>query len=161
MASATETAIKALIAALTTQAEGSPAPYPVPTRNNTLPARFTASVPTFSDITFFFNVNDGNGKIIQETLGQPDVTPDTYEIEHRVEIELVAQGDEDAYREAAFDTALIGINSALAVDRYLGGVVEWAQIDETVRSNLVTDALPNTKAIVVYVCLTFQSSLPF
>lgn len=161
MASATETAILALIAALRAQANLSPAPYPVPTRNNTLPARFTASVPTFSDVTFFFNVNDGNGKVNQETLGVPDVVPDTYEIYQRPEIELAVQGANDVDREAAFDAALIGMNAALAADRTLGGAVNWSEVDETVRSNLVTDALPNTKAIVVYVRLEFLSNMPF
>lgn len=161
MASQTELAIKALIAAITTQSGASPSPFPVPTRNNTLPAKFTASVPTYSDATFFFNVNDGEGKVFQETLGAPDVVPNTYEIHHRAEIELAVQGTINADREAAFDAALVGINSALATDRSLGNVVEWCQIDETVRSNLVTDALPNTKAIVVYVRLEFLSSMPF
>ena len=124
MASRTELAIQALIAAMTMQAGLSPPPYPVPTRNNTLPAKFTASVPAFPDVTFFFNVNDGNGKVNQETLGRPDTVPDTYEIHHRPEIELAVQGIVDADREAAFDAALVGINSALAADRSLGGAVE-------------------------------------
>ena len=163
MPSATETAIQALVTALTTQAGRSPAPFPVPTRNRTLPTKFTASASAYTDVTFFFNVNDGNGKVDQETLGQPNLVPDTYEITHRAEVELVVQGAADADREAAFDAALLGIQAALDADatRTLGGAVNWCQIDETVRSNLVTEALPDTKGIVVYVQLVFQSSMPF
>ena len=161
MGSKTELAVQALIAAITAQSGESPSPFPPPTRNNTLPAKFTAAVSAYPDVAFFFNVNDGDGKVFQETLGAPDTVPNTYEIHHRPEIELAVQGVVDTDREAAFDAALVGINSALAIDRSLGGVVEWCQIDETVRSNLVTDALPNTKAIVVYVRLEFLSSMPF
>lgn len=163
MSSATETAILALIAALTAVAQGDAPPYPVPTRNNTLPARFASSVSAAPGVTFFFNVNDGNGRINQQTLGQPDTVPDTYELHQRCEVELVVESANDADREAAFDAALIGINNALKADptRTLNGAVNWCEIDETVRSNLVTDALPNTKGIVVYVRLEFLSDMPF
>jgi hypothetical protein len=159
VSSATETAIQALIAALTAQASGGSPPFPVPTRNNTLPSRFVEWGN--AGLTAFFNVLDGNGRVTQETLGLPDVQPDTYEIHHRVEIEWVVQGTNSAAREAAFDVGLVGINAALAVDRTLGDVVSWSQVDETVRSNLVTETLPNTKAIVVYVRMEFLSDMPF
>lgn len=161
MASATETAILALIAALNAQSGASPSPFPQPTRNNTLPARFSAKLPAYPDVVVFFNLLDGDGKVNQETLGQPDVVASTYEIHQRVQIELAVQGGSDADRSAAFDAGLVGINAALAPDRTLAGAVNWSQIDETVRSNLVTDALPNTKAIIVYVRLEFLSSMPF
>lgn len=166
MSSATETAIKGLITALTAQSAIAPSAFPVPSRNSTLPTKFTASIASFSDVTCFFNVNDGNGKPEEETLGAPDNVPDTYEIHHRVEIEWVVQGGSSDDREAAFDAGLIAINKALSLNgtdttRSLGGAVNWCQIDETIRSNLVTDALPNTKGIVVYVLLVFLSSLPF
>jgi hypothetical protein len=161
--SATETAIQALIAALTTQAAASPAPFPVPTRNNTLPDRMTASVAAFPAVTFFFNLVDGGKpRILQETLGNPDVVPNTYELENIVELELVVQGPVDADREGAYDAAVLGINAALAVDRSLGGAVEWCQLDEPPETRgLVTDALPNTKGAVINVRLDYLSSLPY
>ena len=157
MSSRTEQAILALVAALTVQAGiGSPA-IPVPTRNNTLPAKFAA----FNAVAVFFNVLDGDGKVEDTSLGNPDEAADSYRIFHRAQIEWAVQAVSDTDREAAFDAGLVAINAALAADRSLGAMVDWCEIDETIRSNLVTDALPNTKAIVVYVRLEFLSSMPF
>jgi hypothetical protein len=161
MPSATEAAIAALVAALTAKANASPAPFPAPTRNNTLPARMTASVAAYPDVVAFFNVLDGEGRIHQETLGAPDVVANTYEIHQRVRVEWVVQSTNDADREAAFDAGLLAINASLAVDRTLGGAVNWCEIEETNRSDLVSDGLPNAKAVEVFVRLEFLSSLPF
>lgn len=161
MATATETAILALLAALTAQAGTSPQPFPVPTRNNTLPARMTATVADYPDVVVFFNLCDGAGKVNQETLGDPDVVGATYEIHQRIRLEWVVQGVNDADREAAFDAGLWAINNALKADRSLNGAVSWCEIDETNRSDLATDALPNTKGIEVFVRLEFWSDLPF
>lgn len=155
MSSATETAVKALVEAIRTAMVAAQLPEPV--RNQTLPSRFAS----FGAFSAFLNVLDGDGKPEDVALGNSDEGAQSYRIFHRAQVEWCVQAIGDDDREATFDAGLIAINVALAADRSLGNTVDWCEIDETIRSNLVTEALPNTKAIVVYVRLEFLSSMPF
>lgn len=155
MSSATEAALQALIEAVRTSMVA--AQLPEPQRNQTLPSRFK----DYGKFGAFLNVLDGEGKPEDTSLGNSDEGAKSYNIFHRAQVEWVVQSANDASREATFDAGLVAINAALAADRSLGGAVDWCEIDETVRSNLVTEVLPNTKAILVYVRLEFLSSMPF
>lgn len=161
--SKTELALQALVAALTAQANG-PGGIPVPSRNETLPERFAPA--NSGDVNVFFNVNDGDARVTEIALGNPDEVADVYQLEHRAEVEWVVEAIDSsapslAAKEQAFDDGLTAIDDALKADRSLGGTVDRAEIDEIQRSNLVTDALPNVKAARVLVKLEFVSSRPF
>jgi len=153
--SRTEAALQALRAALL--ARSVIGGIPAPLRNETMPTRF----PAFGSVTALLNLLDGDGKVVEIDLGNPDDTLSVYHIEHRAEVEWIVEASDNAAREAAFDAGLVAINAALAADRTLGGVVDFAEIVETLRTNLVTTALPGTKAIVVVVMLSFISNAPF
>ena len=157
MSSATETAILALVAALTAEANLPLPPFPAPSRNETLPERFAE----FGAVSVYFTVFDGDGQVHQETLGNPDVVPNTYEIHHRPKIMWAVMGTDNAAREAAFDAGKVGVNNALKADRTLGGAVEWCEIENVQSEELVTDALPNVKGVLLHVRLEFLSSAPF
>lgn len=156
MPSATETAIAALVAALTARANLPSPPFPVPTRNQTLPEHFAQ----FGAVKVYFTVFDGDGGVFQETLGNPDTMADTYEIHHRPKLMWAVMGTDDAAREAAFDAGKVGINAALAADRSLGGAVSWCEIEEVQSEELATDTLAETKGVMVHVRLEFLSSAP-
>lgn len=162
-ASKTELALQALLAALTAQANG-PGGIPVPARNETLPSRFKPA--DSGTVNVFFNVNDGDGRVSETAVGHPDEVDEVYQLEHRAELEWVVEAidgtDESlATRDAAFDDGLIAIDDALKADRSLAGTVDFCRIDEIVRTNLVTDALPNVKGARVLVLMQFVSDRPF
>ena len=58
--------------------------------------------------------------------GEPDATlsPLAYHYRHGAEIEAVVQGPD---RDAAFDALCSSVGEALAVDRTLGGLCDWAE----------------------------------
>ena len=65
--------------------------------------------------------------------GEPEVTlsPLRYHYQHRAEIEAVVQG---AARDTDFDTLTASIGAALAADRTLGGLCDWARPKRRARS---------------------------
>lgn len=159
----TEEVIQAYLAALALQA------FPggvIATRNQALPARLLQ--PVAGGLQYYLNVWDGDGTVIDETLGadDPSVT-DGYEIEQRPLVEWIVAGGPDADRETAFDNGLIALHDAVKRDvgtgLYLAGAVNLAAIEKITRSGkgLVTDGLPNIKAAEITPLLTFTSSRPF
>lgn len=65
--------------------------------------------------------------------GEAEVTlsPLAYHYQHRAEIEAVVQG---AHRDAAFDTLIARIGTALAADRTLGELCDWVEAEAPKRS---------------------------
>lgn len=167
MASRTEQAIVALVAALAAKAATPSPAISRPFRNEAVASRFAK----FDGSTGgFLNVIDGSGGPegpdgnSGEFLGADqleDAGSDAYELVQRPEIEwLVDEADKDK-REAAFDAGLIAINDAIRADRTLGGKVSSVFIDRIERSNLVTDGLSTVKACIITVALSFTSPHPF
>jgi hypothetical protein len=106
MPSARETILSALHAALQTQAA------PV-LRGEVLPERVPAAG--------LLILRDGDP-------GEPAVTlsPLRYHYQHRAEVEAVVQAGTG--RDGVFDVLAAGIGTALAADRTLGGLCDWADL---------------------------------
>jgi hypothetical protein len=91
--------------------------------------------------------------------GEPEVTlsPLAYHYQHRAEIEAVVQG---ADRDAAFDTLVAGVGSALATDRTLGGLCDWVEAEAPRPIDLAVDGAATLKAAVIPVVLHYASDDP-
>ena len=91
--------------------------------------------------------------------GEPEVTlsPLTYHYEHRAEIEAVVQG---TARDTAFDALCASIGAALAVDRTLGGLCDWAEAEAPRPVDLPVDGAASLKAAVITVVLHYSLADP-
>lgn len=167
MASATEGALQALVAALQTKSEEDEPAIVAPRRNEAVANRFSAFDGTSGG---YLNVLDGAGGpegpngASGEYLGADvleDAGRDAYELVQRAEIEWLVDDADQTKREAAFDNGLIAINDSIRADRTLGGAVSWAGIEKIERSNLLTDGLSSVKACIITVVLNFTSPHPF
>jgi hypothetical protein len=167
MASRTEEALAAFVAALQTKATAAPTVLPAPRRNEAIANRFSALDGASGG---YLNVLDGSGgpegpdNSSGEFLGADqleDAGLDGYELVQRAEVEWLVDEADAAAREAKFDAGLIAINDAMRADRTLGGKVSSVMIDRIERSNLITDGLSTVKACIITVALSFTSPHPF
>ena len=129
-----ETVLQALHVTLQTQ------PAPV-LRGETLPER----VPTAGLLI----LRDGDP-------GEPAVTlsPLRYHYQHRAEIEAVVQAGSG--RDAAFDALASGVGTALATDRTLGGLCDWAEAEAPRPIDLAVDGGATLKAAVIPIVLHYR-----
>ncbi|WP_027285908.1 hypothetical protein [Rubritepida flocculans] len=65
-----------------------------------------------------------DGETVEESA---ILSPLSYAIEHRAEVEVTVAGATPAARAALLDALLMDIAAATTADRTLGGAVEWAQ----------------------------------
>ncbi len=91
--------------------------------------------------------------------GEPEVTlsPLAYHYQQRTEIEAVLQGDD---RDAAFDTLCASIGAALAADRMLGGLCDWAEAEAPRPVGLSAEGAAAMKAAVIPVVLHYSAGDP-
>jgi hypothetical protein len=138
MPTARETILQALHALLQTQ----PAPA---LRGEVLPQRVPAAG--------LLILRDGEP-------GEPAVTlsPLRYHYQHRAEVEAVVQPG--AGRDAAFDTLAAGVGTALAADRTLGGLCDWAEAEAPRSVDLAIDGAASLKAAVIPIVLHYSASDP-
>src|SRR5262249_23255415 len=99
--------------------------------------------------------------VTETALGGGDTGESAYAISHKPVIEWIVVASDPETREAAFDAGLEALYSAIAANRTLGGDVDFVEFFKTQRSNLVTDALPGAKGILVTLEMTFTSARPF
>lgn len=167
MASRTEEAILALVAALAAKAAVDSPAIVEPRRNEAVANRFSSFNGSSGG---YLNVLDGSGGPegpdgnSGEFLGADqleDQGQDAYELVQRPDIEWLVDEEDEDKRAAAFDAGLIAINAAIRADRTLGGKVSSVFIDKIERSNLVTDGLTTVKACIITVALSFTSPHPF
>jgi hypothetical protein len=167
MASRTEEAILALVAALKSKADAASDVLPQPRRNEAIASRFAQLDGSSGG---YLNVIDGSGGPegpdgnSGEFLGAAQLEEqgqDAYELVQRPEIEWLVDAADPEKREATFDAGLTAINDAIRADRTLRGAVESVFIDRIERSNLITDGLSSVKACIITVALSFTSPHPF
>lgn len=142
MASKSETVLQALFAALGTT-------LPVGAkllRNSVLPERVPAAGAMI--------LRDG-------TPGTPEalMSPPLYVYDHRAEIDVVVEGTEAA-REAAFDALKLAIHAAIAADRTLGGLCDYAIGEAPAPINLAIEGAEGFKAATIPVVLTYGTADP-
>jgi hypothetical protein len=87
-----------------------------------------------------------DGETVEETA---IFSPLAWAVEHRAEVEVVAATG------ALLDALLVDIAAAIASDRTLGGVVEWAQSGAASFEDAETEGAAAARAASIPVTLTF------
>ena len=92
--------------------------------------------------------------------GEPEVTlsPLSYFYEHRAELEVVIQAGTG--RDALFDALAADIGAALALDRTLGGLCDWAEAEAPEPVDLPIEGAAALKAAVITVVLHYATPDP-
>ena len=91
--------------------------------------------------------------------GDPEATlsPLRWHYEHRAEVEVMAQVDG---RADVFDAICVRIGAALAADRTLGGLCDWAEPEAPQPSDLPVDGAETIKAAIIAVVLHYSTADP-
>ena len=94
--------------------------------------------------------------------GAPEVTlsPLAYHYEHRAEIEVIVQGKTPPARATGFDTLVQAIGAALATDRTLGGLCDWAEAQAPQPVDLPVEGAVALKAAIIPVILHYTTTDP-
>ena len=92
--------------------------------------------------------------------GEPEVTlsPLSYFYEHRAELEVVIQAGTG--RDALFDALAADIGAALALDRTLGGLCDWAEAEAPEPVDLPIEGAAALKAAVIIIVLHYSTADP-
>lgn len=100
-------------------------------------------------------VDDAGGE-----RAEPEVilSPLTFVHTHLAELEVVVPGDDSDTRHAALDDMLAKIDAAIAADRTLGGLADYAQLLTPDTSNVTFEAADTNKAASVLVEITYSSN---
>ena len=92
--------------------------------------------------------------------GDPSVTlsPLRYHYQHRAEVEAVVQAGTG--RDIAFDALAAGVGAALAAERTLGGLCDWAEAEAPRPVDLAVDGASTLKAAVIPIVLHYATADP-
>ena len=92
--------------------------------------------------------------------GEPEVTlsPLTYLYQHRAELEVVIQAGTG--RDALFDALAADIGAAIATDRTLGGLCDWAEAEAPEPVDLPIEGAAALKAAVIIIVLHYSTADP-
>lgn len=93
--------------------------------------------------------------------GEPEVTmsPLAYHYAHRAEVDLLVDG-EGVDRDQVFDLLARGLGAAIAADRTLGGLCDWAEAEAPAPLHLVIEGADGIKAATIPVVLHYTSADP-
>lgn len=94
--------------------------------------------------------------------GEPEhlFSPPRYYYEHRAEVDVLVDAATPAARDAVFDALVQSIGAALAVDRTLGGLVDYALGEAPAPLDLPVEGAPGLKAASIGVILPYDSGDP-
>jgi hypothetical protein len=94
--------------------------------------------------------------------GEPEVilSPTRYVYQHRAEVEVLVQQADQAERDAALDTLLVAVGTALAADVTLGGKVDIAHPGSPELLQETIEGAPTIKAAVIPVFLEYSTLNP-
>ena len=94
--------------------------------------------------------------------GEPEVilSPTRYVYQHRAEVEVLVQEADQAERDAALDTLLVAVGTALAGDSSLGGKVDIAHPGSPELLQETIEGAPTIKAALIPVCLEYTTLNP-
>lgn len=93
--------------------------------------------------------------------GEPEVTlsPLAYHYQHRAEVDILIDRPASA-RDAAFDTLVRAVGTAVAADRTLGGLCDWAEGASPAPLSLAIEGAEGLKAATIFVVLHYSTSDP-
>lgn len=106
------------------------------------------------------NIPAGGLVIVRDGVpGEPEasMSPLRWHYQHRAEVEVMVQVDA---RAAVFDAICVRIGAALAADRTLGGLCDWAEPEAPQPSELPVDGAETIKAAVIAVILHYSTADP-
>ena len=94
--------------------------------------------------------------------GEPEVilSPTRYVYQHRAEVEVLVQEADQAERDAALDTLLVAVGTALAGDSSLGGKVDIAHPGSPELLQETIEGAPTIKAALIPVFLEYTTLNP-
>ena len=94
--------------------------------------------------------------------GAPEVllSPPAYLYEHRAQVEAIVEAGAPSDRDAAFDTLVSAVGTAIAADRTLGGLCDWVEAEAPEPADLAIEGAPGLKAAVIPVVLTYATADP-
>lgn len=94
--------------------------------------------------------------------GEPDFifSPPTYFYEHRAEVDVIVDGANSAARDAAFDSIKTAVAAVLALDRTLGGLVDYALGENPAPLEIEEPGAESLKAAAIMVVLPYDTSDP-
>lgn len=94
--------------------------------------------------------------------GDPEVvlSPTRYIYQHRAEVEVLVQEADQAERDAALDTLLVAVGTALAGDATLGGKVDIAHPGSPELLQETIEGAPTIKAAVIPIFLEYVTLSP-
>lgn len=83
-----------------------------------------------------------------------DLSPLTYNWTHRIPLEVI-MADEDA-----LDAALVSIDTAIGVDRQLGGLCEWLEAEAPSTQNVRAEGAAGARGALLSLVATYATSSP-
>lgn len=91
--------------------------------------------------------------------GEPEalMSPPSWYYEHRAEIDIVVDRASPAARDLALDALKVSIGAAIARDRTLGGVCDYAVGEAPTTIDLPIDGAEGLKAATITVVLAYAS----
>jgi hypothetical protein len=94
--------------------------------------------------------------------GEPEVilSPTRYVYQHRAEVEVLVQEADQTERDAALDTLLVAVGTALAGDSSLGGKVDIAHPGSPELLQETIEGAPTIKAALIPVFLEYTTLNP-
>lgn len=88
------------------------------------------------------------------------LSPTRYVYQHRAEVEVLVQEADQAERDAALDTLLVAVGTALAGDTTLGGKVDIAHPGSPELLQETIEGAPTIKAAVIPIFLEYTTLNP-
>ena len=94
--------------------------------------------------------------------GEPEVTlsPTRYHYQHQAEIEVLVQEADIVKRDMALDVLVVALGSALIVDPYLNGSVDYMSIGAPEFILEAVEGAPAIKAAVIPITLEYSTLNP-
>ena len=128
----------------------------------------TITGPTVGDrnrITPWDSIPTGGLIVLRDgEVGEPvevTLSPTRYAYEHRAEVEVLVEGKTPALRDAALDTALTKIDTAVAADRKLSGAVDYVRtMAPEELEELTEEGADDLKGVIVPIMLHYDTNNP-
>lgn len=94
--------------------------------------------------------------------GEPEVllSPPEYVYQHRAGADVVVDGATPAARDTIFDSILLAIGAAIAADRTLGGLCDYAESAAPVPVDLIVEGAAGFKAATLPIILHYGTPDP-